>query len=89
MKGGNSILDKLPKVNNYMKNLGKSIKYVAINEIRETLPIVFETKETNEEALSSIRASFRNKNKLKTISTIAKDSEFYKDWEFLFSKKTR
>lgn len=71
-------MDKLPKVNNYMKNLGKSIKYVAINEIRETLPIVFETKETNEEALSSIRASFRNKNKLKTISTIAKDSEFYK-----------
>ena len=78
MKGGNSILDKLPKVNNYLKNLGKSIKYVAINEIRDTLPIVFETKETNEEALSSIRASFRNKNKLKTISTIAKDSEFYK-----------
>lgn len=71
-------MDKLPKVNNYMKNLGKSIKYVAINEIRETLPIVFETKETNEEVLSSIRASFRNKNKLKTISTIAKDSEFYK-----------
>lgn len=71
-------MDKLPKVNNYMKNLGKSIKYVAINEIRETLPIVFETKETNEEALSSIRASFRNKNKLKTISIIAKDSEFYK-----------
>lgn len=71
-------MDKLPKVNNYLKNLGKSIKYVAINEIRETLPIVFETKETNEEALSSIRASFRNKNKLKTISTIAKDSEFYK-----------
>ena len=71
-------MDKLPKVNNYMKNLGKSIKYVAINEIRETLPIVFETKETNEEAISSIRASFRNKNKLKTISTIAKDSEFYK-----------
>ena len=54
MKGGNSILDKLPKVNNYLKNLGKSIKYVAINEIRDTLPIVFETKETNEEALSSI-----------------------------------
>ena len=71
-------MDKLPKVNNYLKNLGKSIKYVAINEIRDTLPIVFETKETNEEALSSIRASFRNKNKLKTISTIAKDSEFYK-----------
>lgn len=71
-------MDKLPKVNNYMKNLGKSIKYVAINEIRETLPIVFETKETNEEAISSIRSSFRNKNKLKTISTIAKDSEFYK-----------
>lgn len=71
-------MDKLPKVNNYLKNLGKSIKYVAINEVRETLPIVFETKETNEEALSSIRASFRNKNKLKTISTIAKDSEFYK-----------
>ena len=71
-------MDKLPKVNNYLKNLGKSIKYVAINEIRDTLPIVFETKETNEEALSSIRESFRNKNKLKTISTIAKDSEFYK-----------
>ena len=71
-------MDKLPKVNNYMKNLGKSIKYVAINEIRETLPIVFETKETNEEAISSIRSSFRNKNRLKTISTIAKDSEFYK-----------
>lgn len=71
-------MDKLPKVNNYMKNLGKSIKYVAINEIRDTLPIVFETKETNEEAISSIRSSFRNKNKLKTISNIAKDSEFYK-----------
>lgn len=71
-------MDKLPKVNNYLKNLGKTIKYVAINEIRDTLPIVFETKETNEEALSSIRASFRNKNKLKTISIIAKDSEFYK-----------
>ena len=71
-------MDKLPKVNNYMKNLGKSIKYVAINEVKETLPIVFETKESNEEAINSIRSSFRNKNKLKTISDIAKESEFYK-----------
>lgn len=71
-------MDKLPKVNSYLKNLGKSIKYVAINEIRDTLPIVFETKESNEEAIANIRSSFRNKNKLKTISNIAKDSEFYK-----------
>ena len=77
-------MDKLPKVNNYMKNLGRSIKYVAINEIRDTLPIVFETKETNEEAIASMRSSFRNKNKLKTISNIAKDSEFYKSGNELY-----
>lgn len=71
-------MNNLPTVDSYMKNLKKSIKYVAINEIRDTLPIVFETKETNEEAISTIRSSFRNKNKLKTISNIAKDSEFYK-----------
>ena len=77
-------MDRLPSVNSYMKNLGKSIKYVAINEIRDTIPIVFETKESNEEAISSIRSRFRNKNKLKTISNIAKDSEFYKSGNELY-----
>lgn len=74
----------LPTVNSYLKNLGKSIKYVAINEIRETIPIVFEAKETNDEAISTIRSTFRSKNKINTISKIAKESDFFKSGKEVF-----
>ena len=74
----------LPPVNSYLKNLGKSIKYVAINEIRETIPIVFEAKETNDEAISTIRSTFRSKNKINTISNIAKESDFFKSGKEVF-----
>lgn len=69
----------LPNVNSYTKNLLKSVKYVGINEINETIPVVFEAKESNEEAINSIRAGLKNKNKIKTISNLAKDSDFYKE----------
>lgn len=74
----------LPPVNSYMKNLGRSIKYVAINEIRDTFPIVFEAKETNEEAINTIRSTFRSKSKINTISNIAKESDFFKTGKELF-----
>jgi murein DD-endopeptidase MepM/ murein hydrolase activator NlpD len=69
----------LPNVNSYTKNLLKSVKYVGINEIKETIPVVFEAKESNEEAINSIRTGLRNKNKIKAISNLAKDSDFYKE----------
>lgn len=85
MKGGNSTLKtNLPPVNSYLKNLGRSIKYVAVNEIRETIPIVFEARETNEEAINTIRSTFRSKNKINTISKIAKESDFFKSGKEVF-----
>jgi murein DD-endopeptidase MepM/ murein hydrolase activator NlpD len=69
----------LPNVNSYTKNLLKSVKYVGINEIKETMPAVFEFKESNEEAINLIRTGLRNKNKIKAISNLAKDSDFYKE----------
>lgn len=39
----------LPKINSssYRKNLGNSIKYIAIDEIKTTTPVLFDTIETN------------------------------------------
>lgn len=77
-------MPKLPIVKNYLKNVAKSVKYVAINEVEETIPMPFQFKETNADLYREARNMFRNRGTIKQINRQFKGSELFKAGDELY-----
>ena len=68
----------LPKVANYIKNVGKSVKLVAVDYVKEISPNTSEFLETNEDLFKEIYSATRNyKETIKAANTSIKNSKVY------------
>ena len=71
-------MPKLPIVKNYLKNVAKSVKYVAINEVRDAFPMPFSMAEANADLTHEARAMFRNKGNIKRVQNQFLQSDVFK-----------
>lgn len=68
----------LPKVANYLKNVGKSVKLVSIDYLKDIAPNTSEFLETNEDLFKEIYSATRNyKDTIKGAQTSMKNSKVY------------
>ena len=69
---------KLPKVTEYIKNVGKSVGYAAIDSVKEPTENISDFMETNEDLFKVIYSATKNyKQTLKTIDRSIKRSKIY------------
>ena len=71
-------MPKLPIVKNYLKNVVKSVKYVAVNEVKDAFPMPFNMAEANADLSHEARAMFRNKGNIKRLQNQFMQSEVFK-----------
>ena len=70
-----AVSTKLPKVTQYVKNVGKSVAYASINAIEENTSGIKDFLETNDEILKQTYSSMRNfRDTLKTVDRNIKNS---------------
>ena len=70
---------KLPKITNYVKNVGKSLAFASVDVIKDNTPGITEFLEANNETFKKIYAGAKNyKQSLKTMERNLKQSSVYK-----------
>ena len=74
-----AVSTKLPKVTQYVKNVGKSVAYASINAIEGNTSGIKDFLETNDEILKQTYSSIRNfRDTLKSVDRNIKNSNLYK-----------
>ena len=70
---------KLPKITNYVKNVGKSLAFASVDVIKDNTPGITEFLEANNETFKKIYSGAKNyKQSLKTMERNLKQSSVYK-----------
>ena len=77
---------RLPKVTEYIKNLGRSVGYAAIDVIKEPTENISDFMETNEDLFKVVYSATKNyKQTLRTVDRSIKRSKIYEAANAVFA----
>ena len=72
------LVTKLPKVTEYVRNVGKSVQFAAVDYLKDTMPDTHDFIETNQELFKDIAAAAKNyKGTLKAADRSIRQSKIY------------
>ena len=72
------LVTRLPKVTEYVRNVGKSVQFAAVDYLKDTMPDTHDFIETNQELFKDIAAAAKNyKGTLKAADRSIRQSKIY------------